>query len=136
MKFFSRQWCDGSLSDEEAESVPAAYRAHVDALLPSMPATVRALADGVNIHDGLLQVIVFDRGRRSLSVMMRCGDLQVGYFDLEIIYYGVRLSADDTGMLRTSRRRLTSRRATTKWTSPVWEVGFIESSSPIIERLR
>jgi hypothetical protein len=105
MKFFTRQWCDGELSDEDADAMPTAYRAHLIALRSRMPATLRAFAQGINIHDGRVRGIALDRTRARLTISMRCGDNQVGYFDLDITYSGVSLREADRLALRKLGRK-------------------------------
>jgi len=50
----------------------------ISTLLPRMPATIRASAQGVNIHDGRLCAATLGRARHTLTISMRCGDNQVG----------------------------------------------------------
>lgn len=85
MHHFTRQWHSG-----EDESDPRdAYWAHVDAIESELPEPVRRLARDVNLHDGLIQRVQVDRPADSVSLELRCGDCQVGYFDLELVYAGV-----------------------------------------------
>jgi hypothetical protein len=98
MKFFTREWA--------GKAVPKAYQAHLSKLLPRMPATVRAPAQGVNIHDGRLRAATLDRAHHTLTLSMRCGDNRVGYFDLELVYYEAVLSDGDVVALREVSRDL------------------------------
>ena len=100
MKFFTAAWTQGELSDEEAEAVVPAYWAHISTLAERMPATVYTLAYGVNIHDGRLRAVLFDRPRATLMLSMRCGDNQVGYYDLDLVYRDVILTAAAVEVLR------------------------------------
>ena len=84
--------------DEWAESV-AAYRRHLDTLLPSLPESVARLAKDANLHDGLIRRVSVDRRGGKLVLNLRCGDLQTGYFDLDLIYLGVDLSSVDLATL-------------------------------------
>jgi len=40
-----------------------------------------------------------DRAARSLTISLRCGDLQVGYFDVDLAYADVDLNLLDPGVL-------------------------------------
>jgi hypothetical protein len=95
MKFFTREWHAGSIPDAEANKVIADYAAHLDALLVNMPATVSVLARSINLHDGLIRNVSFDRSDHKLEIAMRCGDLQVGYFDIDLFYSNVDVGATD-----------------------------------------
>ena len=89
MRYFTPAWH----SDGDATRHPGKeYKAHVAALLPQMPPDVRTLATRVNIHDGLLWRMAADEARGALSLTLRCGDLQRGYFDLGLEYAGVCFS--------------------------------------------
>jgi hypothetical protein len=89
MKWFTRQWQSGDPSDDESEKVVAAYWAHVESLLPRLPATVRALAQGMSLHDGRIRRCLVDSPGSKITLTLRCGELASGYFDLELTYCDV-----------------------------------------------
>ena len=106
MRFLTPAWARGDHSDEECEAIEAAYRVHRSALLPSLPPAVRSFAEVANatIHDGRLREVVLDRSALTLALLLRCGDLQQGYFDLDIIYLGIRLQVLDVSTLAALAR--------------------------------
>ena len=55
MKFFTREWHAGEVSESEANTIPAAYQADIEGLLSKMPVAVRALAQSINLHDGRIR---------------------------------------------------------------------------------
>ena len=89
MKFFDRAWASSLLTDEEVEAVIEAYQQHTERLLPSLPPDLARLAGELSLHDGLIRQIVIDRPADSLTLKLRCGNQQTGYFDLDILYEGV-----------------------------------------------
>jgi hypothetical protein len=91
MKYFTRHWFEGDISDEESDAVWAAYRTRRDAILPLMPPTVKELATSINIHDGIVERIILNHDSESLQCDLICGDLQRGYFRLELMYGGVKV---------------------------------------------
>ena len=95
MRFFTREWHAGKVSDIEANSASTTYAAHIETLLPKMSATVRALAQSINLHDGRVRKISFDISNRTLIVAMHCGDLQTGYFDVDLVYADVDVRTSD-----------------------------------------
>src|SRR5580704_12225883 len=99
MRFLTRQWCDGSMSDETAARVEAEYQQHRAEVLPRLPEPLRVLAQGINIHDGLIRVVEIDAKARELRLALVCGDLDVGYFDLDLSYHGVRIDLVDRKVL-------------------------------------
>jgi len=105
MKFFTAQWAHGSeLSEEEQNAVLSAYATHVNGLLPALPATIHALARGVDLHDGLLRGVTLDRPRRRRALGLRCGELQKGYFDIDLIYQDVALADSNLAELSVIAR--------------------------------
>lgn len=89
MKFFTRQWHAGHLSDREADKVAQAYADHLESFLPRLPASLLALAKNTNLHDGRIRQVSVDRVAASVTLAVRCGDLQSGYFDVDLIYESV-----------------------------------------------
>jgi hypothetical protein len=96
VKYFSKEWHGGDMPDSQAESVPAAYRAHLDWLRPLLPEGAVRLSQ-LNLHDGLIRE-VFRRGAE-LHVVVRAADLQVGYFDARIAYGSAVVSHDALSFL-------------------------------------
>ena len=90
MKFFTRAWCTGEMSDEEHEQVVQNYWSYFDSISKNFPYNILNFAKKISVHDGLIRKIVIDRGLASVHLFLRCGDNQTGYFDLDIIYSGVR----------------------------------------------
>ena len=100
MKFFSAAWCKGQLANATAAARLEAYWKHVDTLAARLPATVYALGKGVNIHDGRFRAVQLIRLHRRIEMTLRCGDNQVGYFDLTLGYGFVDLRRTDTTVMK------------------------------------
>jgi hypothetical protein len=99
MKFFTRAWCTGQLAEATADARLKVYWKHVDTLAARLPATVYALGRGVNIHDGRFRAVQVVRPKRRIEMVLRCGDNQVGYFDLTLGYDSVDFVRTDTRAL-------------------------------------
>jgi len=104
MKYFTRSWANGEPSDEECEQVRCAYWAHVDGLIGRLPGAVAELATVVNLHDALIRRVTVDVAAQGLRVELRCGDLQRGYFDADLRYWGVPLEETDLVTLEDRAR--------------------------------
>ncbi|WP_155826387.1 hypothetical protein [Leptospira alstonii] len=91
MKFFTKKWASGELSDEEAQEVPELYQKHLDGIIPELAFSVRALALGISLHDGLVQK--FQKRGHNLEIVIIVGDLQVGYQTLKLTYISGKLLA-------------------------------------------
>ena len=100
MKYFTREWAVGELSEVESNEVIAAYERHLDRVLGQLPATVRCVARELTLHDGLIRRVIYDRTGRELRLELRCGDNQLGYFDLDLTYMGAILDQADLVVLR------------------------------------
>ena len=111
MNYFTPAWHSGELDDEVVEKSIRDYKRHLARLLPSLPPEVQRLATRISLHDGLLWEALVDRGQARLRLTLRCGDLQVGYFDLELEYAGVSFSLGAIEALR----RLSAARLHRPW---------------------
>jgi hypothetical protein len=100
MRFFTREWLGGELSDAAFEAAPSAYRLHLAAL--QLPPTLVALSE-VNVHDGWV-LDVHSPESSHLMLRLRCGDLQRGYRDLSITYSGAAVDDPSLSVLRDAMR--------------------------------
>src|SRR5262249_5892200 len=103
MKFFTRAWCDGEMSDEEADRVPELYAAHLRAIRSRLPFRVRRFVDDVNLHDGLIREVVLSDADHTLRITIRAGDQQVGYYDAELVYHDVETEPATVAVLDRAR---------------------------------
>lgn len=99
MQFFTKEWATGLLSDDAWQTVRVQYTTHIEKLLPQFPVSLVELATQVSLHDGLIQQITIDTKHRYLDMLFRCGDQQVGYFDLKLLYTGVLTDSLDLDAL-------------------------------------
>ena len=90
MKFFTRGWVRGDMSDEEADAVASAYERHLETL--DLSQSVLELA-GLNPHDGYILNVGFEPLTSSLHLRFRCGDQQTGYFDASLSFSGVTIQS-------------------------------------------
>lgn len=101
MRYFTRAWATGELSQAETESVIRAYRSHLANLIDRLPVALAEVATTSNLHDALLNRVTFDRPAARLNLSLRCGDLQTGYFDAILHYSEVRLDQTNLTTLQT-----------------------------------
>ena len=86
MKYFTRAWATGGLTDADYETVLPSYWRHFDRIKGSLPAPLVTFATKLSIHDGLIRRVVVDQEADTLALELLCGDLQIGYFDLDLVY--------------------------------------------------
>jgi hypothetical protein len=91
MKFFTEKWASGELTEKEAQQVPKRYEKHLEGIVPKLAFSVRALAFGISLHDGLIQNI--QKRGSNLEITIIVGDLQSGYQTLKLIYFSGKLLA-------------------------------------------
>lgn len=91
MKYFTREWCHGNVSEEESDRIVESYWSHIDRISERLPDKLVVLAKEVSLHDGLIRRIYLDSSSKHLELDLVCGDLQVGYFDLELKYEGLEI---------------------------------------------
>lgn len=89
MRFLTREWHAGVLSDGEADALEVAHATHLAAILPQVSSQLQEFHTAVSIHDGLLQSAVLDHRDASLQLLLRCGDQQQGYRDVALTYSGL-----------------------------------------------
>ena len=91
MNYFTSEWHRGYVEEHPGKK----YREHLLPLLRRWPTPVRMLANSISLHDGFIRNFVWDTQESTLFLRLRCGDLQVGYFDLDLHYSGVLFSQLD-----------------------------------------
>lgn len=105
MKYFTEAWRSGDLPDAEVARLQEEYLEYIEQNKSSFPPSIRLLATEVNLHDGLFTAVRVDQAANTISMSVIIGDLQAGYEDLDVKYFGVdfaRLSIDYLRLLATS----------------------------------
>jgi hypothetical protein len=104
VKYFTREWAAGDLSDEATDAARRLYSERLEVVLPRLPSTVRELASRVNLHDALLFRVQVSTTAEELALELVGGDFQSGYSDIRLEYSGVDLGAIDLGALSSIAR--------------------------------
>ena len=97
MNFFTPEWHRGDAEEHPAEK----YQEHLAPLLSQWPSDVQTLAARINLHDGLIRELSWNTDEATLFLDLRCGDNQLGYFDLDLHYFGVLFSPLEWACLLT-----------------------------------
>lgn len=77
------------------EDADEAYRRHLAGLRGVLPDRVLDLVDSVWTHDALVARVDHDRELRRLRLVLRCGDVQAGYYNLVLTYKDAELLPED-----------------------------------------
>jgi hypothetical protein len=100
MRFFTRAWATGELSEEEWLRASEAYRARVAEIIPRLsPAMVRLAAE-LSLHDGLIARVVWNAHTHCLRLTLVCGDAQGGCVEVRLVYRGAMLGRSRLEALR------------------------------------
>jgi hypothetical protein len=89
------------MTDDEADTVPPAYQCHLQTL--NLPPSVQDLSS-LNPHDAHILDVQHEPSVHVLRLRLRCGDLQVGYFDALLIFSGVIIQSDHLARLIEAKR--------------------------------
>ena len=95
---------DGARLASEGER----YARHLQSLRGVLPANVLALAKLHGIDDGLIVQVRHDREHRRLTLILRCGYIQMGYYDLVLTYEDAVISPQDEWTLAHIARAVTA----------------------------
>lgn len=91
MRFFTRAWLNGDLTDAEFDASLEEYQQHISLIVNKLPETLARFAVTVPLHDGWVLRVVTGDVLNAVRLVLRAGDLQRGYCDVELSYSGVSL---------------------------------------------
>lgn len=96
MKFFTPQVCDsiGFHNIETLQTVRKQYREHLNQIRSLLSEPVVQLSTLSGLEDALVARVIHDRPMSQLRLVLRCGNLQVGYFNLNLSYKSAFMSPE------------------------------------------
>jgi hypothetical protein len=89
MRFFTRDWLDGALSDSDAERRERDYKDHCTAIWGQLTPELRKLAREIDLHDGVIEQASLRRESGAARLVVVTGDLQRGYWTTVLDYCGM-----------------------------------------------
>ena len=99
MKFFTvdvyNSWYSNYKEGSTLESALHNYDAYLESLKGILPARLLTLARLPGVDDGLVIEVKHDRNKSVIVLTLRCGHVQMGYYDLVLQYEGAEISAHD-----------------------------------------
>lgn len=99
MKYFTKEWFFSKLSEEELENIAKEYGDYIDSVFDALPFTLKILSKCVSLHDGIITASTLEGNNQSLQIELFCGNLQSGYFLLQLMYTGVSKSSRNLDQL-------------------------------------
>lgn len=114
MKFFTLEaynaWYEAYEEDGALLNAWNRYKDHLGELRGVLRESVLKLADPYGMEDGLVVRVDHDRERRVLKLVLRCGHLQMGYYDLELTYIDASIIPEHEKILASIARSTKSHR--------------------------
>jgi hypothetical protein len=104
MRWFTREWQSGQLTDEEAEARDPAYARYIKSVADRMPPHIFDFAMPTNAHisvdDAKVDRAEIDIAGRSIRLRLLNGDLQEGYGKLNLDFIDAELIEPTVERLR------------------------------------
>ena len=100
MRCLTRAWVSGALTEVEWDRALEAYRARIAEIAPRLPNALLRLTRDVSLHDGLIECVIWHPAKRRLRLSLVCGDVQSGYFLVQLTYDGAMLGGGRVDSLR------------------------------------
>ena len=97
MKYFSRKFIDGAMSENRRRGAIAAYATHLSKL--QLSPALDTLSQ-LYLHDGLILAITHNPRVAVLQLRIRHGDLQVGYADVTLKFSQATIGEKSLQLLR------------------------------------
>ena len=112
MKFFTLEAYnseddDGMQSVESWRSCYEGYQDHVLKMRGALPDSVLEISGQDVFDDGLVTRVRHDREKQALELRLRCGNLQIGYYNMLLTYSAARISVEHDRVLATIARTTT-----------------------------
>jgi hypothetical protein len=92
MKFFTKSFYTGRLTEKEFANKIIQYQENLHSIDPFITDEIKKFIKEVNVHDALTKKICINRNPGDLRLELRCGDLQVGYYDVHVSFKEVKIS--------------------------------------------
>lgn len=111
MRFFTPEACDTFDEIEPFRQVNEAYRRYLTCLRGILPESVLELAKPSGMENALIVRVTHDRTRHRLRLVLRCGDLQMGYYNLVLTYEDAELTPEHDEVLAMIARSTKTQRS-------------------------
>jgi hypothetical protein len=101
VRYFTRGWANGELTEDEGESVRQGYRARLAEIASRLPSAMTRLRD-VSVHDALIESVRWRPSASELRLTLIAGTLETGYLALHLTYRGAMLGEHRIDSLRNA----------------------------------
>lgn len=101
MKYLTKKWATGGLTDDQYESAYKACQAHYKSLQKEANVAIQQLLE-INIHDAELREARWRK--KNLELFLRIGESQAGYFDAWLIFENAKLDKSVEKLLFSKKK--------------------------------
>jgi hypothetical protein len=100
VRYFTRGWASGELSDQESNSARDAYWAHVAEITPRLPPEMVRMIRDVRLHDAIIEQVVWNPDGKKLELALVATSAQDECIGVKLSYGGAMLGAKRVDALR------------------------------------
>lgn len=105
MKYFTKEFCLGNLTDEEFDKRLKEYKNHMSIIERKLPNNLKSFYYNINLHDGRITSIKYSYKKHDLELNCRIGDNNSGYSELNINYTLSNESKDYSKILNNLKKQ-------------------------------
>ncbi|WP_242394270.1 DUF4085 family protein [Anaeromyxobacter oryzisoli] len=127
MRYFTRGWASGELSDDVSDQAKEAYHARVAEITPRLPPAMVRLVHEISVHDGIIEQVIWNSHLNRLQLTIVCTDAYQNYIQAQLTYSGA--------MLGSSRIESLQRAALSRETELLYDEVDIDDDSVFSHRL-
>jgi hypothetical protein len=127
VRYFTRGFANGELSDQEVEAVHRAYAERLRTIETALPDAMKALRDGPSLHDAILERVRWGPSTGNLVIAFVAGTSETGYKTVSLTYRGAMLGAQRVSAVQ--------RIARDRETCVLFQELDAESDSTLVHRL-
>jgi hypothetical protein len=106
VRYFTRGWASGELSDAEYESASASYWTRVAEITPRLPRDMARMLRTIRLHDAIIEQAIWSSGRKLLQLSLVAVNARKQCVAVQLMYRGAMLG---NGRIAALRRAALSR---------------------------
>lgn len=100
MRYFTRGWVEGELTDAECEHANAAYWARIAEIMPRLPPDLVRLVREIRLHDGIIELVSWTAHLNRLQLTLVGENTCEECVAVQLTYGGAMLSRDRLASLK------------------------------------
>ncbi|WP_394834440.1 DUF4085 domain-containing protein [Pendulispora rubella] len=102
MRYFTRGWANGELTDDAHALVCDAYAARLEQIVFRFPSSMARLHQETSLHDALIESVRWKPSAAELQLRLVAGTSEIGYQTVSLTYRGAMLGRPRIASLRNA----------------------------------